>query len=130
MLGAIKSIMGIIENSFSPAMPLSSISKEQILIGVKSREGLSAIEIASKIINRKKQAGIPIGPLPSGSQNLDLIMETIRVEEIINALLTKAKIEVSAAPGTNVSVTGGNGGGPMLSQGGTTSIVKSEGIIR
>ena len=57
-------------------------------------------------------------------------METIRVEEIINALLTKAKIEVAVAPGTNVSVTGANGGGPMLSQGATTSIVKSEGIIR
>jgi len=130
MLGAIKSIMGIIENSFSPSMPLSTLSKGQILVGVKSREGLSAIDIASKIINRKKQAGIPIGPLPSGGQNLDLIMETIRVEEIVNALITKAKIEVEVPPGTNVTVSGANAGGPMVSQGATTSIAKSEGIIR
>tara|TARA_R110000824_G_scaffold373665_4_gene564079 strand:+ start:4639 stop:5031 length:393 start_codon:yes stop_codon:yes gene_type:complete len=130
MLGAIKAIMGLLENSFSPSMPLKQVSKEQILLGSKSREGLSAIDIASKIINRKKQAGIPIGPLPSGAQNLDLIMETIRVEEIVNALLTKAKIEVAVAPGTNLTASGGNAGGPIVVQGMTTSIAKSEGIIR
>jgi len=130
IMGIIKTITGVLKNSLSPSTPLQPIPKQQILIGSKYRSGLSAIDIASKIIQRKKEAGIPITPLPSGSQNLDLIMETIRVEEIVNALLTKAKIEVAAPPGTNLTATGGNAGGPVVSQGITTTTVKSEGIIR
>jgi hypothetical protein len=53
-------------------------------------------------IERKKEIGVGIGPLPSGSQNIDLQMEVIRVEEIVNALLTKAKIEVAIPPGTQI----------------------------
>ena len=45
-------------------------------------------------------------------------METIRVEEIVKALLTDAKIQVSAPPGTLLQVTasGANAGGPVVVQ--------------
>jgi hypothetical protein len=99
-------------------------------LGSKFREGLSAIDIASRIIERKKEIGVGIGPLPSGSQNIDLQMEVIRVEEIVNALLTKAKIEVAIPPGTQITATGGNAGGPIVVQGATIQISKGEGIVR
>ena len=101
VLGSIKAIADLLSNAFTPSKPLTGISKQQILVGSKFREGLSAIDIAGRIIERKKEAGIPIGPLPSGGDNIDLIMETIRVEEIVKALLTKAKIEVAGPPGTS-----------------------------
>jgi len=98
--------------------------------GAQFREGLSAIDIASKIIERKKELGIGIGPLQSGGPNIDLAMETIRVEEITNAILTKMKIEGAFAPGTPITATGGNAGGPIVVQGVTTQPTKVVGIAR
>ena len=126
----ITTITNIFKNMFTPSTPLTPISKSEILICSKFREGLSAIDIASKIIERKKEIGIDIGPLPSGAENIELQMEIIRVEEILNALLTKAKIEVAIPPGTSVTATGANAGGPIVVQGTTVSISKGEGIIR
>ena len=126
----IDTITGIFKGLFKPPTQLTPISKEEILLGTKFREGLSAIDIASRIIERKKEIGIDIGPLPSGSDNIELRMEIIRVEEIVNALLTKAKIEVAIPPGTQITATGGNAGGPIVVQGATITISKGEGIIR
>ncbi len=128
--GIIKTIVGVFKNLFKVSTPLQSISKEEILIGSKFREGLSAIDIASKIIERKKEIGVSIGPLPSGAQNVELQMEVIRVEEIVNALITKVKVEVAIPPGTKVVATGANAGGPIVVQGATIEISKGEGIIR
>jgi hypothetical protein len=126
----ISTVTNIFKNLFKVPTPLQPISKEEILIGSKFREGLSAIDIASKIIERKKEIGIGIGPLPSGSENIELQMEIIRVEEIVNALLTKAKVEIAIPPGTQITASGGNAGGPIVVQGATITISKGEGIIR
>jgi len=130
LLTSIQSIAGIFKNLFKPSAPLCPITKEEILVGSKFREGLSAIDIASKIIERKKEIGIGIEPLPSGAQNIELQMEAIRVEELINALTTKAKIEVAVPPGTLIQAQGANAGGPIFVVGTTTSITKGEGIVR
>ena len=129
-LGAISTITNLLKNAFNPSTPLPGIPSAQILAGAPFREGLSSIDIASKIIQRKKDLGISIGPLPSGGDNLDLMMEVIRVEEITNAILTKMKVEVAIAPGTSLTATGGNAGGPIVVQGITTQIVKGLGIAR
>lgn len=126
----INTITNLFKNLFKPSTPLTPISKEEIFIGSKFREGLSAIDIASKIIERKKEIGIDIGSLPSGAENIELQMELIRVEEILNALLTKAKVEVAIPPGTPVQATGGNAGGPIVVVGTTLTLSKGEGIIR
>lgn len=126
----ITTVRNLFKNIFKPSTPLQPITKQEILIGAKFREGLSAIDIASKIIERKKEIGVGLGSLPSGGENIDLKMETIRVEEILNALLTKAKIEVAIPPGTPIQATGGNAGGPIVVVGTTIDISKGEGIIR
>lgn len=126
----ITTVRNLFKNIFKPSTPLQPITKQEILIGAKFREGLSAIDIASKIIERKKEIGVGLGPLPSGGENIDLKMETIRIEEILNALLTKAKIEVAIPPGTPIQATGGNAGGPIVVVGTTIDISKGEGIIR
>jgi len=128
--GALVTIALLLKKAFKTPKKLPPISKEEILIGVKFREGLSSIDIASRIIERKKEIGINITPLPSGAENVDLKMEVIRIEEIVNALLTKMKVEGTVAPGVPVTATGGNAGGPIVVQGATTQIAKVEGIVR
>lgn len=126
----VTTIKNIFKGLFKPPKPLKPITKEEILIGSKFREGLSAIDIASKIVERKKEIGVGIGALPSGGENIDLQMEVIRVEEILNALLTKAKVEVAIPAGTLVKAEGGNAGGPIVVVGTTINSSKGEGIIR
>jgi hypothetical protein len=58
-------------------------------------------------------------------------MELIRIEEIINAVLTEAKVDVVIPPGISVMTIGvGNLGAPVVSQGATTTMGIGDGIIR
>jgi hypothetical protein len=85
--------------------------------------------MASKIIERKKELGIPTTPLDSGGVNLDLQMEVIRCEVIIDEFLTNAKVEAAFPPGVPITATGGNAGGPIVVQGTTIDSVKVDGIV-
>ena len=106
-MGTIGVIASFIKNGFKIPTPVKEIDKGLILVGTKYRTGLSAIDIAGRIIERKKEIGIGIGPLPSGAQSIDLQMEVIRIEEIIKALMTVAFADVEIPPGQPV-VVGGN----------------------
>jgi hypothetical protein len=128
--GTLVAIAAILKRAFKVQKKLTPLNKEEILIGVQFREGLSAIDVASKIIERKKEIGIDIGPLPSGAENKDLMMEVIRIEEIINAIKTKMKVEAAFPPGVPITATGGNAGGPIVVQGATTQSVKVEGVAQ
>lgn len=130
LMGIFSTISSLLKNSFKPPKKLKTIPKGLILLGTQFRSGLSPIDIASKIIERKKEIGIGIGPLPSGAKNVDLQMEVIRIEEIINALTTEAVIEIETPPGVKVSASGANAGGPIQVVGATIDLVKSKGIIR
>jgi len=101
-----------------------------ILIGVPQRPGLSAIKIASKIISRKSEAGLPIGVLPSGNVSPDEIMERIRIEEIINALQLDAKITIGIPMGIPLQANGIGPTGPVSVVGSTIKSVKGYGIIQ
>jgi hypothetical protein len=126
--GTLAVVAAIIKRAFKTPKTPQSLSKQEILLGAKFREGLSAIDIASKIIARKKEIGVGIGPLPSGAQNIDLQMEAIRVEEIVNAILTKMKIEGAIPPGIPIQATGGNAGGPIVVVGTTIDSAKVDGV--
>ena len=130
LMGTIGTIAALIKNAFVPPTPLKPIPPGLILYGTKFRTGLSAIDIASKIIERKKEIGIDIGPLPSGSKNVDLQMEVIRVEEILKALLTGAVVEIDIPPGIQLTASGANAGGPIQVIGATTQLLRCKGIIR
>jgi hypothetical protein len=128
--GTLVAIAAILKRAFKVQKKLTPLNKEEILLGVQFREGLSAIDVASKIIERKKEIGVGIGPLPSGAENIDLQMEVIRIEEIINAIKTKMKVEAAFPPGVPITATGGNAGGPIVVQGATTQSVKVEGVAQ
>ena len=104
----IKTIIDVLKNAFKNPQPPITPPAPLIVIGAEFKSGLSATEIAGKIIDKKKRYGIPTTPLPSGAPNLDLIMETIRVETIVEYLLKDGSIVVAFPPGTvEIGIPGG-----------------------
>ena len=101
-----------------------------ILAGSQKRSGLSPTKIASRIISRKSEAGLPVGALPSGGVSPDEIMERIRVEEIIKALQEEALISVAIPPGITLTAAGASPSGPVTVVGNTITLTKGYGIIQ
>lgn len=130
-MGKISSIYTIILKAIEATRtPPPEIPSVLLLSGAKLRPGLSPITIASKIIARQEEAGAPTGVLPSGEKNVSELMEVIRVEEIINAILTDAMVDVVISPGVPVTASGSNAGGPVVCVGTTTNVASGKGIIR
>lgn len=101
-----------------------------ILVGVPLRAGLSPTKIASNIIARKSEAGLPVGALPSGQVSPDEIMERIRIEEIVKALQQDAIISVVIPPGITLTAAGISPTGPVSVFGSTITLSKGYGVIQ
>ena len=125
ILGGFTKVLQLTDSIKSPP-----ISPYLILIGVPRRTGLSAIKIASKIISRKSEAGLPIGTLPSGDVSPDEIMERIRIEEIIKALQRDAIISIGIPMGIPLQASGISPTGPVSVIGTTINVAKGYGIIQ
>lgn len=129
---SVESIIG----GFSKILNLTSIGGPPpiptplILVGVPLRPGLSPTKIASRIIARKSEAGLPVGALPSGGAAPDEIMERIRIEEIVNALQDEAIISVAVPPGITLSAAGISPTGPVTVFGSTILFAKGYGVIQ
>lgn len=123
-------------SGFDKVLSLSSIGGPPplptplILIGVPLRTGLSPTKIATRIISRKSEAGLPVGVLPTGNANPDEIMERIRIEEIIKALQNDAIISVAIPPGATLTAAGISAAGPVTVFGATITITKGFGVIQ
>lgn len=126
----INSLINGFEKVLSVNTPTPVIPTPLIIIGSQNKPGLSPTKIASKIISRKSEAGLPVGNLPSGSVSPDEIMERIRVEEIIKALQEEAIINVGIPPGTTVASSGTSPSGPVTTIGSTITLTKGYGVIQ
>lgn len=101
-----------------------------ILVGTQRRPGLSPTKIASRIIARKSEAGLPVGALPSGGVSPDEIMERIRVEEIIKAIQQEMVITVAIPPGTTITAAGSSPSGPVTVVGSTITLTTGFGVAQ
>lgn len=101
-----------------------------VFIGVSRKSGMSPTKIASRIISRKSEAGLPIGALPSGGVSPDEIMERIRAEEFIRALQEDAIITVGIPPGTTLTGSGASPSGPVTVFGSTITFTTAYGQIQ
>jgi hypothetical protein len=110
--------------------PPPSVPLPLILLGVQKRDGLSAQRVASNIISRKTEAGLPIGVLPNGEPNNDEILERIRAEEYFKELMENAKIVVAIPPGSTIVASGASPSGPVSVVGSITTIHNGFGIIQ
>jgi len=131
-LSSISSVINVILSAFKiPKKPVTPLPPPLIMIGANLRPGVTASSIAARIISRQSEAGLVVGDVFADGDNSAEAMELIRIEEIINAILTEAKIEVVIPPGVSVSTLGvGNLGGPVFSQGATTTPAVGSGVIR
>lgn len=131
-LSSMNGILNTILAAFSvPEEPVTPLPPPLIMFGAKLRPGLSAQSIAAEIISKQSNAGRVVGDVFADGPNVEEAMELIRVQEIVNALLYEAKIEVVIPPGVQVTTVGvGNLGAPVLSQGATTSMGIGDGVIR
>ena len=129
--GSISNLIQIILAAFTiPQKPVTPLPPPLIMLGGSMRTGLSSKEISSRVISRQSEAGAPVGAIVAGSANVSEAMEVIRMEEVVNALVTEAKVDITVPPGVQVTVTGvGNYGAPVISQGATTAIASGDGII-
>jgi len=121
---------------FTKVLNLSSIGGPPpvptplMLIGVPLRAGLSPTKIASRIIARKSEAGLPVGALPSGGINPDEIMERIRIEEIVKAIQQDMIISVAVPPGITLTAAGISPTGPVSVFGSTITFTKGYGVAQ
>ncbi len=109
------SVLKALKNLFKiPVIPSSDLVPASLLAYTGNlKPGMDSDKIAARIIRRKSEAGLPVGPLPGGQTAPDEIMEKIRMEEIIKALQQDARIDVCTRAGTQLQATGGNAGGPI-----------------
>lgn len=125
-----KSILSSLLNLFKLPTARSQSMPTPLILASTARPGLSPSKVAARIIQRQSEAGIPVGPLPSGEISPDEIMERIRVEEIIKAITTEAVVDVAIKPGTALQGTGGNAGGPVQVAGTVVGIASGNAIVR
>jgi hypothetical protein len=108
-----KSILSGLLNLFKVPSTTSQTMPSPLILASKVRPGMSPTQIAARIIKRQSEAGVPVGPLPSGQVSPAEIMERIRIEEIVKSLTSEARVDVAIQPGAAIQGTGGNAGGPV-----------------
>jgi len=121
IIGGFNKILKL-QSSGTPKVPAPII-----LFGVPKKSGLSPSKIANSIIQRKSEAGLPIGNLPSGAVNPEEIMWRIAVEEIVKAIQEDMIITVAIPAGITIQGSGVNYGGPMTVLGSTIKIATGYG---
>lgn len=131
-LTSIYGILNIILSAFKlPQTPIEPLPPPLIMVGASLRPGISSKEIASRIISRQSEAGLPVGDVFADGPNSTEAMLSIQCEEIINTLLTESVVNVVIPPGVGIVGVGiGNLGAPIIVQGFTTTMGIGNGIMR
>ena len=124
----IKYLNGILDagNSRPPNIP-----SPLILVGAENKTALSPREITKDIMTKSQKIGIPIGPLPDGTDSIMEKMVYTIVETVVEHIIKHGKVTVVIPPGVPVTVTGLAGGVlPVVGQGVTSTYATGKGIIQ
>ena len=118
----------LVDTQKAKAMELPAILLRAVAM---QRPGISAQDIASKVIERNKQIGIPTGDNQDGTQNLVNMYTYNIVKSVVEALKEDGVIQVSIpANSIIIQATGGNAGGPVTVVGTNIKDTKAYGIIQ
>jgi hypothetical protein len=131
-LSSIYGVLNIILSAFkTPVPPVEPLPPPLVMIGAPLRPGVSSKEIASRIITRQSEAGLPVGDVFADGPNTTEVMLAIQCEEIINSLLNESVVNVVIPPGVGIVGFGVTSGGQqVVVQGFTTTMGIGNGIIR
>lgn len=116
----ISNICKTIKNFFRHArVPVPSISNVLVVCSSINKPGMSVIESTSRIVKDLEKVGIPTGPMPDGSVNLNVAMTFAIVKEVQRMIKEDMQCEGGQQPGSvNVQV-GPSGTGTNLNTGRT-----------
>ena len=114
--------------SIKPPPNLGTIPPPIVVLS-KTRSGMSPLRAANKVLEKKKELGLPTGNLADGSANFDDILWYTAIKAIIDEITNEAKITSSSLPGTQIAASGGNAGGPVVVYGATTTFADGGTII-
>lgn len=127
----IEQVCNAIENAISAARaPLATIPAILLICSAISRPGMSAMLIASRIIQRFGEKGIPTGNAADGSANLAMLAEAIRAEEYVKAIKLESRVQATTPiGGIQILATGSNSGGPVVSTGFNINFPHLDGVV-
>jgi len=129
---SVEEVIQILQGVLSNAdVPPPEIPPPLVLLANINKKGLSAREVAKRIIARQAEAGAPVGQLPDGQESISEKMEYIRVQELLEHLIQNMRIRVVLPPGTPVVAAGVSASGiPVTVQGATTGLAIGTAIIQ
>ena len=131
-LTSITSILNTLLGAFKLMQkPAQTIPPPLLLIGKNLRPGMSARNLASRIISRyESEAGIPMGNVFSDGPNKEAMKVKIMSEEIVSMIQTEAKVSIAIDPGAiQITASGTAGPIPVVVQGSNTLYASGGGII-
>lgn len=126
-------ILKILLSAFSlMKQPAQTLPPPLVFLGAKLRPGLSARDMAARVISRFSEADAVGGEIFQEGDNVMTALEVIRMEEIVNAIQTEMKITSAIDPGAILVQSNGVGyaGWPVASIGTNPSIVSSNGVAQ
>ena len=131
-LSTMTGVINLILSAFKlPQTPAEPLPPPLIMVGAPLRPGVSSKEIASRIISRQSECGLPVGDIFADGPNTSEAMLAIQCDEIISALLNEGVVNVVIPPGVSIVGVGvGNLGAPIVVQGVTTTMGVGNGIMR
>jgi len=120
-------MLTFVSDSFSFTRNLTTY---EILAQKQLRNGLNADNLATNIMKRFKEAGIPSGPLVNGATNVMEAFTVILSEEVVDAIQNQMRVDVAVFPGGTIQAAGANAGGPVASVGSTVNAQTGVGVAR
>jgi hypothetical protein len=132
-VSSMSSILKILLAAFSMMkQPADTLPPPLVMIGSKLRPGLSARDIAARVISRFSESDAISGEIFQEGNNVMAALEVIRMEEIVNAIQTEMKITSTIDPGAILVQTNGVGfaGFTVASLGTNVMLVPSNGVAQ
>jgi len=115
VVNKINSFFQAIDNKLTKVIPMPAIL---LLCAALQRRGLSVLTSVSNICKLLEEYGIPTGPNPDGSTNLNVMFVHAVVSEVYRALQEDAVVQGSIRPAEMVLLSNGsNAAGPVVSTG-------------
>jgi hypothetical protein len=131
-LTSMSNILGIVSGAFNMMQkPARQIPPPLLLIGKNLRPGMSARNLAGRIISRmESDANIPMGDVFADGDNSEAKKIVVQAEEIINMIQTEAKVDIVINPGAiQITAAGSAGPIPVVVQGANTVFASGSGGV-
>lgn len=115
VINKINSFFSMVDSKLTKVIPMPAIL---LLCAATSRKGLSVLTSVSNICKTLEEYGIPTGPNPDGSKNLNVLFVHGIVSEIYRSLQEDAVVQGAVQPGEMMLLSqGSNAAGTVVSNG-------------